>query len=202
MLETVGEIVGIAMKRTLWDALLRLFYAICGLCSVASLICRLNGLDILPLDALRLSLDWLDVPSNFCNMVALWCTPHRTLLIVVALVVALVSIYEVVTLSLPDFVGLELLKAIEVPPILLALALMLQVRCPLNWIILSSLSIWIYSVFFVSANQNMNAIAAIFVASFTHIHLWLGSLLLSLFYPVMFLIGLMFDRLHVRDGAA
>ena len=202
MLEMVGEIVGIAMKRTLWDALLRLFYAICGLCSVASLICRLYGLDILPLDALRLSLDWLDAPSGFCNMVAPWCTSHRTLLIVIALVVALVSICAVVTLSLSDSVRLELLKAIEVPAILLALALMLQVRFPLIGVILSSLGIWIYSVFLVSANQNMNAIAAIFVTSFRCIHIWLGSLLLSLFYPVLFLIRLMFDGLHVQDGAA
>lgn len=95
-----------------WDALLRLFYSLCGWLAIGTTIPIAGASEHTPIGVLRRLLDWLDAPSAFTLGMERWYDSHAVLLTVLGLGVMLISI----TLSCMVSGRHERVFGMEIPP--------------------------------------------------------------------------------------
>ena len=111
-----------------WNALLLLFYSLCGWLVIGTLIPIAGASSHTPVGTLRRLLDWLDVPSSFTSGMERWCGSRADFLFVLGFIVLAVSIAAATVACGGGWS--EVFTGIEVPAFLFGLALWLQSDAP------------------------------------------------------------------------
>lgn len=178
-----------------WDALLRLFYSLCGWLAIGTTIPIAGAPEHTPIGVLRRLLDWLDAPSAFTLGMERWYDSHAVLLTVLGLGVMLISI----TLSCMVIGRHERVFGMEIPPFCLGLLLCLQAGVDTRSMLVYLAVAWIAGPLAIQACLSMQ----IHESSHRRAHLyegflsdlaftWPQAILITLLYPLLVLVRLLF----------
>lgn len=177
-----------------WDTLLRLFYSLCGWLVIGTLIPIAGASAHTPVGALRLFLDWLDMPSAFTLGMERWCDGHSMLLTAVGLGVMLISIVLSCMVFYPD----DRVSGMEIPPFCLGLLLYLQAGfgpSSVGWIIVAWVAVPIvYQVrLCVQIWESHHRLAYLYEGFLKDLAFtWPKAMLITLLYPLLMLVRLLF----------
>lgn len=177
-----------------WNTLLRLFYSLCGWLVVGTLIPITGASGHTPVGTLRRLLDWLDMPSAFTLGMERWCDGHSMLLTAVGLGVMIISIVLSCMVFHPD----DRVSGMEIPPFCLGLLLYFQAGfgpSSAGWVIVA----WVAVPIVYQVRLGMQ----VWESHHRRAHLyenflkdlaftWPVAMLLTLAYPLLMLVRLLF----------
>lgn len=177
-----------------WNTLLRLFYSLCGWLVVGTLIPITGASGHTPVGTLRRLLDWLDMPSAFTLGMERWCEGHSMLLTAVGLGVMIISIVLSCMVFHPD----DRVSGMEIPPFCLGLLLYFQAGfgpSSAGWVIVAWVAVPIvYQVRLGMQVWESHHRRAHLYENFLKdlAFIWPVAMLLTLAYPLLMLVRLLF----------